>query len=291
MRVNFERDDGATLCLDPRYGYFEQACEEWLPAKTLRTSMFGFAGADGGAMVKQSYEPWEIPFSGYIHGVAGGSAWDARIKLFAFFVRGHYYTINFERNDGNVVSGRRAWISEPPAGVLRHKNEAAQAYSFKLTLGDPYLYDYVPNGAVYAHSAALRCSTQDSVAGQLYGGGGYIYYGGGYAYAGGTIAARFNYVTVDSIMRVHPVFTLEGGAGGVVISNFTTNQTLHFNGDTDGSKLIIYCDNGRAVLDGVDATAQLSGDTRLELAPGRNVIKVTYSKNGSCVMGWTGVAE
>lgn len=295
MRVRFERDDGATLKLTPEYGYYEQATEDYLPAKTLRTSMFNFSGTDGGAMVKQSYEPWAIKFSGYIH---SQNSWASRGALAGFFGRGHYFSIIFTRNDGREMIGRNAWLSNAPEIKLRHKNEDAQTYSFELTLGDPYFYDYdnnVADGGYANRVVLMRGKAATSNGGRMYGSGGYIYYDGGYMYSDGAPARAFiNRVDVGSTLDVKPVFQIDGEASNIKIYSLTTHQQMTFNGKVPaGSTLTINCATRRALIGNTDLTEKLAGDSNMTLRMGRNEIRLDYTADKDTInaMMWNGVVE
>ena len=295
MQVRFERDDGATLKLTPEFGYYEQATEDYLPAKTLRTSMFNFSGTDGGAMVKQSYEPWAIKFAGYIH---SQNSWASRGVLAGFFGRGHYFSIIFTRNDGHEMIGRNAWLSSAPEIRLRHKNEDAQAYSFELTLGDPYLYDYdnsTTNGGYANRVVLMRGKAATSGGGRLYGSGGYIYYDGGYMYSDGAPAQELiNRVAVGSALDVKPVFQIDGEASNIKIYNLTSHQQMTFNGTVpEGSTLTINCATRRALIGNTDFTEKLAGDSDMTLRMGYNEIRLNYTadKDTTNVVMWNGVAE
>lgn len=295
MRVRFERDDGATLKLTPEYGYYEQATEDYLPAKTLRTSMFNFSGTDGGAMVKQSYEPWAIKFAGYIH---SQNSWASRGALAGFFGRGHYFSIIFTRNDGHEMVGRNAWLSSAPEIRLRHKNEDAQAYSFELTLGDPYLYDYNGDiaGSGYANCVALRRDKRvEPAGGRFYGAEGYIYYEGGYMYSEGAPAQMIiNAIYVESALDVTPVFRIDGEASDIKIYNLTSHRQMTFNGVVPAdSNLTINCATQRASIGNTDRTDKLAGDSDMIFRKGYNKIRLDYTadKDVNCVVMWNGVAE
>ena len=297
MRVRFEREDGAKLSLTPKYGFFEQATEDFLPPKPLRTSMFTYSGADGGAMVKQSFDPWAIKFAGYIHKPDIASTWAVRGALAGFFKRGHYFSIIFTRDDGREMIGRNAWLSGAPEIVLRHKNECAQTYNFELTLGDPYLYDYNEDAAdeKYANKVMLkRISDADASGGRWFGSGGYVYYGGGYLYEGGSIAdTGTTDVFVGSLVDVAPMFSIKGKVKNVTISNFTTNQKMTFKDEIpEGKELQIDCSTGYTFMGGADLTYSVRGDTKMHMVLGLNQIHVDYEgeTDDACTVFWNGVA-
>ena len=104
MKVRFIRDDGEKLAVGGSSGLVNGGTDDWFPAKTLRTSSFTYADADGGQMVKQHYDPWPITFSGYIVRPSTAATTATRNELLRFFATNHYYTAVFTDCDGVEMS-------------------------------------------------------------------------------------------------------------------------------------------------------------------------------------------
>lgn len=294
MRVRFTRDDGQTLAFNWSTGLVDQATDDWMPAKTLRTSSFTYADADGGQMVKQHYDPWAITFSGYIVANSSAKVREIRNNLLSFFTTNHYFTAIFTDCDGVEMSAPSGWISSAPAVVLRDKHDTAPTFSLGLTFGDPYLYEYAEDdegNPTYANSIQVpRYTDTNEAAGYMYVGGGYIYYGGGYAYIGAQSAIPT--INVNSTQSVAPIWTVEGQATNPSITNLTTNTEMKYTGTiAAGQTLVVDCLNQTAMIGTADVSRYLSGDW-LTLTPGGNQLQYETTSDDdtqSSTLSWNGV--
>lgn len=294
MRVEFRRDDGAKLNIGGWSTFIDGATDDYFPAKALRSSTFNYAGADGGQMVKQFYEPWTIHFAGYIHRQGGAIAdMNARREFLAFFQRAHYYSAIFTECSGRKAQIREGWLSAAPATTLRGKSERGQTWSVELTFGDPYLYDYAEDeegNVVYAHSISVPRYVQDITAtGYIYTAAGYIYGADGYAFIGAE--DRTPSVNVDSIVAVQPVWTINGPAKDPRLRNVSTNTQMTYNGTlVEGQTLTVDTLNRTAKIGTANVTQYMSGDW-VALAPGTNRLRYTTDTSDATAstLSWNGV--
>ena len=294
MRVRFIRDDGERLAMNGASGLVSQATDDWMPAKTLRTSSFTYADADGGQMVKQHYDPWPITFRGYIVRPTTARTTAARNELLRFFATNHYFTAIFTDCDGTEMSAPSGWISSAPEVTLRGKQERHPTFSLELTFGDPYLYEYSEDeqgNPTYANSIEVPKFEQTATAvGYMYSGAGYIYYSGGYEYKGGI--NQIPNINVNSTQPVAPIWTVTGQATNPSITNITTNTTMSYGGTiAAGQTLVVDCLNQTAMIGTADVSRFLSGDW-LTLAVGLNKLKYeTASQRDTkkCEISWNGV--
>lgn len=294
MKVRFIRDDGERLAINGASGLVSQATDDWMPAKTLRTSSFTYADADGGQMVKQHYDPWPITFSGYIVRPTTATTTATRNELLRYFTTNHYFTAIFTDCDGVDMSAPSGWISSAPEVTLRGKQERHPKFSLELTFGDPYLYEYAEdkNGnPTYANSIEVPKFEQKATAvGYMYSGAGYIYYAGGYEYTG-----KINQVptiNVNSTQPVAPIWTVTGQAANPTITNLTTNTSMSYNGTiASGQTLVVDCLNQTAMIGTADVSRFLSGDW-LTLAVGSNKLRyetTSQSDTKNSKLSWNGV--
>lgn len=294
MRVRFTRDDGQTLAFNWNTGLVDQSTDDWMPAKTLRTSSFTYADADGGQMVKQHYDPWPITFSGYIVANSSAKVREIRNNLLSFFTTNHYFTAIFTDCDGVEMSAPSGWISSAPAVVLRNKHDTAPTFSLGLTFGDPYLYEYAEDeqgNPTYANSIEVPKYVQKATAaGYMYSGAGYIYYGGGYAYTGEI--NQVPTIDVNSTQPVAPIWTVTGQATNPSITNLTTNTSMSYKGTiANGQTLVVDCLNQTAMIGTADVSRYLSGDW-MTLAVGTNQLRYETTSDGdtkSSKLSWNGV--
>lgn len=294
MRVRFVRDDGEKLSFDWSTGLVDQSTDDWFPSKTLRTSMFTYADADGGQMVKQNYDPWPITFSGYVRKATTAATTAARGELLSFFAKNHYFTAVFTDCDGTQMSAMSGWVSTAPQVVLRGKLDAHPTFTLQLTFGDPYLYEYAEDedgNPIYANSIQVpKYTDTNEAAGYMYAGGGYIYYGGGYAYIGAQSAIPT--INVNSVQSVAPIWTVEGQATNPSITNLTTNTEMKYTGTiAAGQTLVVDCLNQTAMIGTADVSRYLSGDW-LTLVPGGNQLQYETTSDDdaqSSTLSWNGV--
>ena len=294
MRVRFIRDDGERLAISGASGLVDKATDDWMPAKTLRTSSFTYADADGGQMVKQHYDPWPITFSGYIVRPTTAKTTATRNELLRFFTTNHYFTAIFTDCDGVEMSAPSGWISSAPEVILRSKQERHPSFSLELTFGDPYLYEYAEDKdgkPTYANSIEVPKFEQKATAvGYMYSGAGYIYYAGGYEYTGKI--NQIPTINVNSTQPVAPIWTVTGQATNPTITNITTNTTMSYNGTiANGQTLVVDCLNQTAMIGTADVSRFLSGDW-LTLAVGSNKLRYeTTSQNDTknSKLSWNGV--
>ena len=294
MRVRFVRDDGQQLAFSWSSGLVDQSTDDWFPAKTLRTSSFNYADADGGQMVKQHYDPWSIMFSGYIITNNASKVATIRNQFLAFFATNHYFTAIFTDCNGNQMAGMSGWISSSAQVTLRGKQDRYPTFSVQLTFGDPYLYEYAEDETgqpTYANSITVqKYIDTDETAGYMYGAGGYIYYGGGYAYIGQSSAVPSVYI--DSTIDVAPVWSVAGQSTNPSITNLTTNTEMSYNGTiAEGQTLVVDCLNQTAMIGTADVSQFLSGDW-LTLAVGDNQLRFETSSESdatSSTLSWNGV--
>ena len=294
MRVRFIRDDGERLAIGGSSGLINGGTDDWFPAKTLRTSSFTYADADGGQMVKQNYDPWPITFSGYIRKATTQATTTARTELLSFFGKNHYFTAVFTDCDGTEMSANSGWVSSAPEVILRGKLERHPTFSLQLTFGDPYLYEYAEDeegNPTYANSIQVpRYTDTNEAAGYMYVGGGYIYYGGGYAYIGAQSVIPT--INVNSTQSVAPIWTVEGQATNPSITNLTTNTEMKYTGTiAEGQTLVVDCLNQTAMIGTADVSRYLSGDW-LTLVPGGNQLQYETTSDDdaqSSTLSWNGV--
>ena len=294
MRVRFIRDDGERLAVGGSSGLVNGGTDDWFPAKTLRTSQFTYADADGGQMVKQHYDPWPVTFSGYIRKRNAAQVAEARNEFLKFFTTNHYFTAVFTDCNGTQMAGMSGWISSSPQVVLRGKLDAHPTFSLELTFGDPYLYEYAEDeegNPIYANSIQVpRYTDTNDAAGYMYVGGGYIYYAGGYAYIGAQSAIPV--INVNSVQSVAPVWTVTGQATNPSITNLTTNTEMRYTGTiAAGQTLVVDCLNQTAMIGTADVSRYLSGDW-LTLVPGSNQLQYETTSDDdaqSSTLSWNGV--
>lgn len=294
MRVEFRRDDGKRLNIGGWSTFIDGATDDLFPAKSLRSSTFNYAGADGGQMVKQYYEPWTIKFSGYIHRAGGALAdMQARLEFLSFFERSRYFTAIFTDCFGRMSQIREGWLSTAPQTTLRSKLERGQTWSVELTFGDPYLYEYAEDdegNAIYAHSLSVPVYEQKTTpGGYIYGAGGYIYGAAGYIFV--NTEERTPSVDVDSVIAVNPMWVVNGLAKNPSIRNVSTNTQMTYNGTVaEGQTLTVDTLNRTAMLGTANVTQQMSGDW-LALSPGTNRLRYTTDTSDATAstLSWNGV--
>lgn len=273
MKVRFIRDDGERLALTMASGFMDAANTDWLPAKALRTSTFTYSGADGGQMVAQNYDPWQIKFSGFLKRTTPSSVWEIRHKFLTFFAKQHTYKAVFTRCDGSDMAVMGGWISTAPEIVLVDKLEHIQNYSITLTFGDPYLYSYAEDSQgnqIYSKSVEISRAVSETMNGYRYSNGGYVYYGGGYVYYG----ARRTDTTVfiDSVIEIAPVWRVFGPAKNPTLLNNTTNKQISYKGTIrDGQVLVVDCQNQTATIDTANVAKNINGEWMV-LASGDNTV-------------------
>lgn len=295
MRVRFVRDDGEKLSFDWQSGLVDQATNDWFPSKTLRTSMFTYAGADGGQMVKQQYDPWPITFAGFIKRRNLAEVMNVRTQLMRFFVKGHYFNAIFTDCTGADSVALNGWLSTAPSVVFRDKLDSQPTFNLALTFGDPYLYEYAENDEgqqIYANSITVPRYVAESESGYCYSGAGYIYYGGGYAYQGGINPIPT--ITVNSIQPVNPVWRVKGQATNPAITNLTTNTELAYDGTIPaGQELVVDSLNRTAMIGTADVSRYLTGDW-LALQVGTNQVRYDTDSDADtaeCTLEWNGVVQ
>lgn len=294
MKVRFIRDDGERLAINGASGLVDRATDDWMPAKTLRTSSFTYADADGGQMVKQHYDPWPITFSGYIVRPSTAATTATRNELLRFFATNHYYTAVFTDCDGVEMSAPSGWLSASPQVTLRSKQERHPTFTLQLTFGDPYLYEYAEDeqgNPTYANSIEVpKYEQKATAAGYMYSGAGYIYYAGGYAYTGEINQAPT--IDVNSTQPVAPIWTVTGQATNPSITNLTTNTSMSYKGTiANGQTLVVDCLNQTAMIGTADVSRYLSGDW-MTLAVGTNQLRYETTSDGdtkSSKLSWNGV--
>lgn len=294
MRVEFRRDDGKRLNIGGWSTFIDGATDDLFPVKALRTSTFNYAGADGGQMVKQFYEPWTIKFSGYIHRAGGALAdMQARQEFLSFFERSRYFTAVFTDCFGRMSQVREGWLSTAPQTTLRSKLERGQTWEVELTFGDPYLYEYAEDddgNTIYAHSLSVPVYKQKTTsAGYVYTPAGYVYGIKGYASMGAADATPS--VNVDSVIAVNPTWVVKGLAKNPSIRNVSTNTQMTYQGTVaKGQKLTVDTLNRTAFLDTANVTQYMTGDW-VGLNPGINRLRYTTdtSDASASTLNWNGV--
>lgn len=294
MKVEFRRDDGERLNIGGWNTFIDGATDDLFPAKALRSSTFNYAGADGGQMVKQFYEPWTIKFSGYIHRPGGALAdMQARQEFMEFFARSHYFTAVFTDRFGRKSQIREGWLSTAPATTLRSKLERGQTWSVELTFGDPYLYEFAEDetgATTYAHSVSVpvyRPVTQST--GYIYTPAGYIYGVNGYTMTGSEEATPT--INVESIVAVQPVWIINGPAKNPRLRNMSTNAQMTYNGTlVEGQTLKVDTLNRSAMIGTADLTQYMTGQW-VGLNPGINRLRYTTDTSGATAstLSWNGV--
>ena len=275
MNVRFIRDDGEKLALTLADGFVEKSTDDYLPAKSLRTSMFTYSGDDGGQMVDQNYDPWEITFAGFLKRTRANEVWAIRQKFMTFFAKRHNFTAVFKRSDGVTMAILKGWVSSAPQVTLSGKLDHVQNYSVTLTFGDPYLYAYKEdeNGdQVYSDTITVpKYDDSEGDQGYASSAGGYVYYGGGYVYIGAKVMIPV--FTIDSIRDINPVWRVTGQASNPKITNLTNNKALQYDGTIPaGQELVVDCQNQIAMIGTADVTRFMSGEW-LTLDIGQNKIR------------------
>lgn len=294
MKVEFRRDDGRRLKIGGWSTFIDGATDDLFPVKALRSSTFNYAGADGGQMVKQFYEPWTIKFSGYIHRAGGALAdMQARQEFLSFFERGRYFTAVFTDCYGRQSQIREGWLSTAPQTTLRSKLERGQTWGVELTFGDPYLYEYAEDddgNIIYAHSIDVPVYKQAvSSAGYIYTSAGYIYGAKGYASMGAVDATPSVYI--DSIIPVQPVWTVTGLAVNPSLRNVSTNTQMTYNGTVArGQTLTVDTLNRTAFLGTANVTSNMTGSW-VGLVSGVNRLRYIISSGTATksTLSWNGV--
>lgn len=293
MKVEFLRDDGERLIEGWASGFIDASTDDLFPAKSLRTSLFSYAGADGGQMVKQFYSPWQISFNGYIRPTDGATDMRLRRQLLSFFQRSHYYTAIFTEASGRKSQARNGWLSTAPSTMLRGKSERGQTFSLALTFGDPYLYEYAEDergNVAYAVSVSVPLYKATTVgAGYVYNTSGYAYTTGGYM-AIGSESTTIS-VNVESAIDVMPVWVVTGPATNPAIRNMTSGVTMSYTGTVaSGQVLTVDTLAQTAKLGTANVTSNLSGGF-MGLYAGNNLLRYTAGNSdaAACVLQWNGV--
>lgn len=292
MKIELVRDDGKRLKLYGN-GIHLEANDNLFPSRTLRTSLFNYADADGGQMVKQNYDSYTFGLNGFVEGADDTARFRTSQNLTSFLAKNHYFTALFTLCDGTMMQLKNIWISEALSLVMRGM-QMRPMFTLGLTAGDPYFYSYAENEQgeiVYASRVELaRMEEIADMTGYAYSSGGYIYYGGGYYYIGASVSIPEVYI--DSIVNVSPIWQVNGQCTNPVLTNYTTNTKLIYKGTiSKGQTLVVDCNKKQAFIGTADVTKNISG-TWVYLTSGNN--KISYESENTddtktSTLMWNGV--
>ena len=140
MRATFIRDDGATFALTPSNGYQDSSSDDWLPSRSIRSSVYEMQGGNGTVMTAQGYSDWSISFNGLANRNTPQEVWAAQGRFYAFFALGHYYRLCFETCSGYITIPR-VYITGAPTFTLSGKLERFANYSLTVSATDVFAYE------------------------------------------------------------------------------------------------------------------------------------------------------
>lgn len=268
------RDDGATLTLDQEEIYLAEE-NTLLVRPDPDTAFEDYTEADGGEFITQKLPSFTQTINGLIVPKTT-PFWTLRNRLTAFFLHNHTYAIVYEKRSGETfVNGDffksgGAWIEENLQVPPEPKEDFAR-WSVTLRLGSAGYQQYVEDETgqeVFANNLNIFLSSL-ATGGREWDNVGAEWDEVGAVWIAGEGGLRN--ISVDSVTRVYPTWTVSGDIENPEIRN-NTNQTIaSYNGTiSSGQKLIVDFASGTAKLDGMDVSSKLSGEFYFE--PGNNVV-------------------
>lgn len=285
------RDDGQELAFNQQEIYLADNNANLLMRPDLDTTSVEYTEADGGEMIAQRAASYDQELNGLLIPKTSGY-WNLRNQLSGFFQKNHLFFIVYEKSsgdplvDGDLFKSGDAWISDnlqiPPT-----PRELYSPWSVTLHIGTPGYQEYVedPGGhEIYANSvqigllsAASGGSVWDSV-GQEWDSVGQVYVAG----EGG-----LQTVSTDTSQTIYPIWVVEGPVTDPYIYNDATGTQANYTGSiASGQTLTVDFSSGKASIDGLVVSGNLSGE--LTLANGTNYVgfDITSGTITSSILKW-----
>lgn len=261
------RDDGEVFEFDGIETYL--ATENILLVRPdIQSSDVEYTDASGGEMIRQRLVIHEQPFNGIIY-PRNTDYWALYFSLSSFFKINHAYQIIYRQKSGAMFAQKGAWLAtnlqvNPPA------DEDFSNFSFGMRLKNSLMHEYAENSEgeeVYANSVVLPLLTSN-IGGERWDAVGDEWDAIGAEWEGG--GGGVQNVSVNSISKVYPVWTVQGSAVNPTLQNNTTDTFAIYNGTVAaGQTLVVDFAAGTARLDGSLVSRNVSGE--VSFAPGINL--------------------
>ena len=276
----FIRDDGERFLLGSGAYEFEKDQLHFV-ANTYANDIVEVQGNDGVFLAGQVRRPQAQSFDGYI-GDASVSKTDVeayRKAFIAFFRKNYYYKVVYIFKDGSAIQRRRGFIVDAPE--VKELYQLFPKYHISLNFEDINYYDYQEDSGgeeIYGKTATIELNAGDINGGLMWDEYGVEWDAYGAEWEDSTSGGP-TIVSVDSIDRVYPIWTVNGPATNPQLSNLTTGTTLSYTGTvTSGSTLVIDMLNKTAKLNNTSVVGNVSGDW-VYFDSGNN--RVSYTTNNA----------
>lgn len=261
------RDDGERFDFDGVQLYLSMD-NSLLLRPEIQSSEVEYTDVSGGEMIHQRQMVLSQPFNGIVY-PRTDDYWTLYFKLSAFFKINRTYVVVYIQKNGGMFAQHGAWLSSnlqisPPA------DENYSPFSVGFKFQSAYLIQYVEDGAgneIYANRVVLPLTTL-SAGGEQWGTVGQEWDTVGSIWSAGNGGVQD--VSIDSVTRIYPVWTVLGPSVNPSLQNNTTDTVAVYTGTVSaGQTLVVDFASGEARLDGALVSRNITGQVYFK--PGINV--------------------
>ena len=290
----FIRSDGERFLLGGgKYPF--SASQLHFVANAVTSDIVELQGADGALLAGQVQRPQPESFDGFVGapGLDCETYEDWRRDFLAFFrtrVNLNYtYTLVYILPDGRAIQRRGGYLTDAPQ--VQELYQKIPSYHVAFNFEDVNYYEYSEDA-----EGNETYSQEVEVLNAVITGGGLVWneIGAVWDSIGAVWEAGVGgntTVNLDTVGYTYPVWEVDGPAQQPTLTNYTTGQTMTYNGNlVEGQKLVVDMSAQTAYLNGLSVLGNLEGDW-VALAPGQNTLSYTVAagESESSYLRWNGV--
>lgn len=273
------RDDNQRFQFDQSEFYLSED-NSFFTGPSISSTDLEYSDVSGGEMIGQRNSTYNLELNGLIVPRAT-DFYTLYSKLRSFFQINHTYTIVTVRSDGTMTARRNAWLANGDGLQIEPTSrEDGATFNVEFTIGDVNTYEYAEDSdgnEIYANVVNLPLISASS--------GGKVWddVGAEWDEIGDVWEAGFGgiqTITVNSSVKVYPVWTIVGPCVSPSLTNNTTDTNATYNGSVaEGQTLVIDMSTGTAKLNGAVVSRNLIG--QVSFAPGDNQVGFDSGGGGS----------
>ena len=284
------RDDGERLLLGGG-AYPFSASQLHFTAPAITSDVVELQGANGALLAGQVKRAQAESFDGFIGspGMAAEQYEAYREQFLAFFQIGNYYNVIYVKPDGSAMQRRDGYLADAPS--VPELYQLIPNYHVALNFEDVNYYEYSED-----ENGEPTYAQEVEVINSVITGGGLLWDEIGNVWddigsvwevgVGGNTT-----VVLDAVANTYPIWVVEGEAQSPTLTNYTTGQTITYNGNlVAGQTLTVDMYAQTAYLNGLSVLGNIEGDW-IFLEPGSNELgyNVSAGESESSILRWNGV--
>lgn len=264
------RDDGEVFIFDHNE-ILLSSDNSFINRPDITSTDVEYTDVDGGEMLAQRLQAHEQPLSGIII-PKNSTYWTLYHKLSSFFMINHYYKIIYLRKNGTMFAQKDAWIVSNLQIPINPKEDYSNfSLTFKFKASSLYGYAEDSSGDEIPENTVWLPLLNSASGGQVWNEIGQVWNSIGQVWQAGDGGVQT--VSIDSVSKIYPVWTVEGECVDPKLQNNTTDTTASYTGTVaEGQTLIVDFETGEAKLDGAIVS--------------RNIIGQVSCNSGDNIMGF-----